>query len=296
VSGLTPRVAAWRDEGHFITVDGNRVFVRAVGGEGPPILLLHGYPSSSYDWRGLIEQLAGRRIVCFDFLGFGLSDKPRDHTYSLHRQADLAETVAQACGHDRVVLVAHDMGTSVATELLARDIDGTGALGLESVLVFNGNMLMERASLTTSQKILRSRFGPVLARLSSEFAFKRQFGRLFSDGHPLSEEEAADQWCLLAHNDGHRMLDRLIYYLHERISLAPRWHGALRNWPGELAFGWGELDPVATTAVLDGLLELRPHAPYTRWPGLGHYPQVEDPATVAAAVAAGADRVAAPAR
>ncbi len=72
----------------------------------------------------------------------------------------------------------------------------------------------------------------------------------------------------------------------ERERLVDRWHGAIRDWPGELSFAWGLEDPVATTNVLDGLRALRPQAPVTELPGLGHYPQLEDPAAVAVAVEA----------
>src|SRR5690348_6746008 len=111
---LTPRTQAWRDSGRFIEVGGRRIFVRERAGEGVPLLFLHGYPSSSYDWSRLLELLPGRRAVCFDFLGFGLSDKPRDHVYSLLPQADLAVEVARRTVGERVLLVGHDMGTSVA--------------------------------------------------------------------------------------------------------------------------------------------------------------------------------------
>ena len=266
-------------------VGGRRLFMRTAAGDGPPLLFLHGYPSSSYDWRHLLELLPGRRAVCFDFLGFGLSEKPRDHVYSLFEQADLVEGIVKRLDADRVVLVAHDMGTSVATELLARDIDGRLPFRLLSVLLLNGSMVIERASLTTSQKVLRSRFGVVAARLSNERSFRAQFGRLFSPDHPLSPEEAADQWALLAHRGGNRILHRLTHYLHERVTHAERWHGALRNWGGELELAWGMRDPVSTGAVLDAVVGMRPHARVTRFEELGHYPQLEAPEAVAPIVA-----------
>jgi pimeloyl-ACP methyl ester carboxylesterase len=262
--------------------DGGRsVFVRGQTGSGPPVLLLHGYPSSSYDWRHIVEQLPNQRLTSFDFLGFGLSDKPREHVYSLLSQADLAERVATRYGDESIVLVAHDMGTSVATELLARDLEGRLPFKLAGVLLFNGSMVIERASLTISQKLLRSRLGPLVARLSNERTFRAQFARIFSDRHPLTAEEAADQWALLSYHDGHRILDRLTFYLHERVRYAQRWHGALRDWPGRLELAWAGQDPVCTEAVLKAVLELRPGTPLTRLAELGHYPQLEDPAAVA---------------
>lgn len=291
-AGLTARTRAWFAGGSMHEVLGHRLFVREQPGAGPPLLFLHGYPSSSYDWRLVLDRLSERSATCFDFLGFGLSDKPRDVRYSLHLQADLTEELAVRLDAAPVLLVAHDMGTSVATELLARALEGRLRFRLAGVLLLNGSLVLERASLTAAQKLLRSPLGPLAARLTHERGFRLQFARLFSPTHPLSDAEAADQWSLLAHQGGHRMVDRLIYYLHERLTFAARWHGALREWPGALSLAWAGLDPICTEAVLEAVQALRPSAPLTRLPELGHYPQLEDPAAVAAIIertAAGLD-------
>jgi len=278
---LPAGVRAWRDGGGRIELGVHRVFVREHTGTGPPILLLHGYPSSSYDWRGVVARLPERRLTTLDFLGFGLSDKPPDHEYSLLGQADLVEALAARYRSEPVVLVAHDMATSVVTELLARDLENRLSFSIAAVLLFNGSMVIEKASLTVGQKLLRSRVGPIFARLSNQRSFLIEFARLFSAEHPLTAEEAAAQWALLAHAGGHRIMDRLSFYLHERSTYAERWHGALRDWPGRLELAWAGRDPVCTEAVLEAVLALRPGAPVTGLSELGHYPQIEDPATAA---------------
>jgi pimeloyl-ACP methyl ester carboxylesterase len=65
-----------------------------------------------------------------------------------------------------------------------------------------------------------------------------------------------------------------------------RWHGAFRDWPGDMRLLWGLRDPVATTAVLDGLRELRPGLVVTELADVGHYPQLEAPALVTDAIEA----------
>lgn len=284
MSELTARTAAWREAGSFVDIGGRRIFVRERPGDPgvAPLLFLHGYPSSSYDWRHAFDQLAGHHIVVFDFLGFGLSDKPRDLVYSLRIQADIAEAVAERFARRPLTLVSHDMGSSVATELLARDLEGKLSFKLSSALLFNASLVREQASLLWGQKLLLSRLGPIAARLTNERSFRRQFAGIFSGSRPLGPEEAADQWSLLTQHDGHRLLHRLIHYNRERVTppFAGRWHGALRDWPGRLELAWAEADPICTEAVLQAVLRLRPHAKVTRLAGLGHYPQLEDPRTV----------------
>lgn len=288
---LTERVGEWRARGDGESFRGRRIHVFHRDGGSPALLLLHGFPSSSYDWRALLDLEGDRAILAFDFLGFGLSDKPRDHLYTLGWQADLTEDLVRRHLAGRpVFLVAHDMGTSVATELLARDLEGRLEMELSGVLLFNGSIVLDRASLTPAQRLLRSRIGPLAARLSSERFFRREFSRIFSTAHPLSAEEATDQWSLLCHNGGRSLGHKLICYLDERERYAERWHGAVRDWNGSLSFAWGTQDPVATVAVLDALIELRPAAPVERLEELGHYPQIEDPGAIAGALRRAVER------
>jgi pimeloyl-ACP methyl ester carboxylesterase len=285
---LTSRTAAWRESGQLVDFNGHRIFVREGkgGSERPALLFLHGYPSSSYDWHHAFDRLPAHRLVVFDFLGYGLSDKPRDQLYSLSYQADIVEALARRFADQPVTLVAHDMGSSVATELLARDLDGRLSFRLGSALLFNASLVREKASLLWGQKLLLSPIGPLVSHLTTQVVFRRQFGGIFSEAHPLTPDEAADQWSLLAHNGGHRLLERLIYYNRERVTspFAERWHGALRDWPGRLQLAWAELDPICTEAVLQAVMNLRPQAELARLPGLGHYPQLEDPELVYAVI------------
>jgi len=274
---MSRSVREWRDGGRWVSTGAGRVFVRSRAGEGPTVLLLHGFPSSSYDFRSVVARLAGRSWLTMDFLGFGLSDKPRRHRYSLLEQADLVQQVVASATTGPVVLAAHDMGTSVTTELLARDLEGTLPFDLRRAVLSNGSVILERASLRPIQKLLRGPFGGLAAPLTNRRSFVRGFGRLFSAQHPLSPEEAAAQWELLCHNGGHRIAHLLSAYLDERVRYAQRWHGAVRDWPKPLGLVWGLGDPVATTNVLEGLRELRPAADVVELPGLGHYPQIEDP-------------------
>jgi pimeloyl-ACP methyl ester carboxylesterase len=283
--GLTSRVAAWRERGRDDQYRGRRIHVFGRGGRGPLLVFLHGFPSSSYDWRLLLELETEHAVLAPDFLGFGLSEKPRDHDYTLHWQADLVEELVRRHGDRRpVFVVAHDMGTSVANELMARDLVGSLEMELIGVLLLNGSMVQSAASPTLAQRVLRGPLGPLLSRLSSERFFRQQFGSIFSPAHPLTDEEAEDQWALICAGGGRTLNHKTIRYMEERIRHAERWQGAIRDFSKRVSIAWGMLDPVATERVLDAVLALRPAAPLTRFEDLGHYPQIEDPERVAAAM------------
>lgn len=285
-NSLTPGVASWQRAGSYAVFRDRQIFMQRHVADGPATVFLHGFPSSSYDWRALLDELPQANALLFDFLGFGLSDKPHDHTYTLAWQADLTEElVLRAFGDQPVFLVAHDMGTSVATELMARELAGTQRIKIAGVLLFNGSILLNLATPVLGQRLLRSRLGGLFARLTNQPVFREQFGSVFSDGHSLTRSEAADHWALTTFNGGHRLGHKLIYYMDERERYTERWHGAVRDWVGDLHFAWGMLDPVANTDVLAGLRALRPAAPVTELPKLGHYPQIEDPAALARVVA-----------
>ncbi len=289
---MISRVEEWRQRGERVGALGRSINVFHRDGEDPLLVLLHGFPSSSYDWRALLEVERRRAALAFDFLGFGLSEKPREHTYSLFWQADLvAELLGRFAAERPVFLVAHDMGTSVATELMARELEGERT-AIKGALLFNGSILLERARPTRGQRLLRGPAGPLAARLTSERFFRRQFASLFSEGHPLTPEEAAAQWALLSHDGGHRIAHRLIRYMDERERYADRWHGAFARWPKPLELAWGLRDPVAVPAVLEGLQELRPQVGVTGLPEVGHYPQIEVPERLAAAISAAVESAA----
>lgn len=277
-AALGERIETWRLKGGQEEFRGHSIHTFFQEGEGPLLILLHGFPTSSYDWRETIRLMPQQKLLAFDFLGFGLSDKPRDHNYTLSWQADLTEELADRyAGGGPVYVCAHDLGTSVATELLARDMAGELGFELCGMTIFNGSILVEKANPTLAQKLLRGPFGPLAARFANETFFRRQFASIFSEAHPVSDSDAADNWALMCWNDGNRLGHKLVSYMDERVVYADRWHGAIQRWKGNLALAWGMEDPVAVPEVLDGLLEMRPDLSAVRFEHIGHYPQVEDP-------------------
>ncbi len=247
------------------------------------MLVLHGFPTSSWDFAAAIERMAvRRRVVTFDFLGYGLSDKPSTAAYSLFEQTDIALVVARKLGLSRVHLVAHDMGTSVATELCARREWGALPLEIETLTLMNGSVHVELAHLTLGQRVLRSRLGPLFARLNNRRSFGAQIKQVCAKKPPEHEIDA--MWELIARDRGVERLPQLIGYVSERYRFHDRWIGALTRLDVPTLIAWGERDPVAVLAIARMLAGEIRGARLQTWPELGHWPQLEDPARVVATI------------
>ncbi len=258
--------AQWRAQGRMLELDAGATFVVDVparhGTTRTPLFVLHGFPTCSYDWRSVLPALgADRRIVLFDFLGFGLSAKP-DVRYSIRRYADQAEEVAEALGLGSVVLVTHDMGDTVGGELLARDLDGDLHLAIERRVLTNGSIYIEMAHLTAGQQLLLA-LDDARADISGSGddpgePFKTGLAGVFSAAHQPSTEELEAQWAFASFRDGHTLLPRTIRYIEDRHAEQDRFTGAIERHPSPLGVVWGELDPVAVAAMVERLVEARP--------------------------------------
>jgi len=273
----------WLDSGRHIQVNGIRVFVHERGA-GPAVLLLHGFPTSAYDWRGVIDRLEGTfRCIAPDLLGFGLSDKPAAFSYSLFQQADMIEAVAKGLSIDAGHIVSHDMGTSVHTELLARDLEGRLAFRVLSSTFLNGSMLQDVATITPFQKLMANN-----ETLPQAIAISENIGANYIEGlkavmkkpECVGEEEATVMTELMGYQDGNRRIPAISLYMRERYLHKERWIGALRNMKTPLQFVWADGDPVANVEVGRGLKREAPQAKYSELTGLGHFLLMEDPEAV----------------
>src|SRR5260221_9403747 len=148
-------LSRWQERGSTRQVFGRRIFHVD---EGPKtaaaILVLHGFPTSSLDFSRALPVLSrAHRVVLHDHLGFGLSEKPTDYSYSLFEQAEIALGLWDSLGIKRGHIVAHDYGTSVATEIIAKRERGGLGFELLSVTLSNGSILRELASIKLAQKL-----------------------------------------------------------------------------------------------------------------------------------------------
>lgn len=273
-------VERWEALGRRVDLLGRDIFVIDQGPrDAHPILILHGFPTCSFDWRAIIPRLAQRRrVIAFDMMGYGLSDKP-DVRYRLSDQADIAEALLAELQIDSIDLVTHDMGDSVGGELLARSLDGTLPVTIEERVLTNGSIYMDLVQLSVGQELmlaLPDEKLPADAAPTAEL-FRASLAATFAAGSQPSEEELNAQWALTERGDGHRLLPRLIRYVEERRVTEERWTGAIEAHPSRLTIIWGDHDPIAVPAMATRVAEARPDAELIMLTGIGHYPMVESP-------------------
>ncbi|MGI8407421.1 MAG: alpha/beta fold hydrolase [Actinomycetota bacterium] len=277
---MDARIEAWMARGDFVDIDGRRIFWWEQG-SGPPVLALHGFPASSYDWRHLADLLPGYRFIAFDLPGFGLSDKSPDGDYTLEGHATVAERVLAHLGVEACDIVAHDIGDSVAAELMHRSNDGSLGFQLNRVALLNGSIYIDMAQLTSGQKLFLKLPAKPMKVAPPVRMFRRQIKNLFAPQHRPPDEEFEMMELFLKHEDGVRIIPITIRYINERKRNQERWTDSLTQFRGHLAALWGELDTVAVPAMVTRLSELRPSTSVVRWPDVAHWPQVEVPDRVA---------------
>lgn len=271
----------WRRAGQYISFKGHQIYSQVVGNNGPLVLILHGFPTSSYDYVRLVPLLASHyRLILFDFLGYGFSDKPKQHPYSLFEQADIVEAVASHYGLKQAYILTHDMGNSVVLEIMKRQ-----RLIIDRLVMLNGSVLLTHYRPVITQKLLlHPTIGPLMTRLRliRRPVFARQFGKLFAQ-RP-SANEIAEFWGLIQYNDGVANYHLLIQYLAERRIHELTWLDALTRHTAPLTVIWGQRDPVAVPKIAEAIIERRPDTAYFPLDTIGHFPQWEAPEVVAAIV------------
>ncbi len=215
---LSDRLQEWKNSGQYLKFKEFNVFYKDSLGSGDldkVVLILHGFPSSTFDWYKMWDGMRKNfgRVIAADFLGFGLSDKPRGHSYTMFEQADIMESLMAKLGVKRVHILAHDMGDTVAQELIARQnaAEKTNRkLDLEilSVCLTNGGILPETLELRFMQKLLlKPWIGPLAKRLTNRLIFKKAFGEVFGERTQPTDDEFQEHWALIRWNDGDLITD-----------------------------------------------------------------------------------------
>ena len=288
---MSPQLKIWKSYGEYLPYGPfqHQLFIRQIGNPlatpQKTLLLIHGFPESSFSYHAIIDGMLKTfdRIILFDMLGYGLSDKPsKNYTYSLFEQADTVFQVWKHFGVKGGHLLSHDMGDSVATEILARHenglMPGWFPAGLQSLTFTNGSMVLELAKLRITQKMLLSKYGHLMKGISTFKIFKQQVQSAHGNSN-LSEEEIQMLWELNTLQDGHKKTYLTIKYLNDRKRFEKtRWLPALSQTKLPVHICWGDEDAVAKVEMAYYLKEkICKNATLTIMKGVGHFCQIGSP-------------------
>ena len=277
----------WKSKGEFITVNDRKLFVIDTSSffstedqvPSKTMVVLHGYPTSSYDYYKVLPKLSKHyRVIIHDHLGFGFSDKPLDYSYSLLDQADLALHLWQLLGVKKVHLLAHDYGTSVATEIIARNNNHELTIEIEKLTLCNGSMHIELSKLRTIQKLLKNKWlGKYVAKLTTYAIFSKNLRNVYFDKTKVSNNELKDMWMQLEYNEGRKVIHKLSQYINERYTYWNRWIGALKETNLQTNIVWAKNDPVAVPAIARLIATEISNNKLFWIENTGHFPMLENP-------------------
>ena len=277
----------WKSKGEFITVNDRKLFVIDTSSffstenqvPSKTMVVLHGYPTSSYDYYKVLPELSKHyRVIIHDHLGFGFSDKPLDYSYSLLDQADLALQLWQLLGVKKVHLLAHDYGTSVATEIIARNNNHELIIEIEKLTLCNGSMHIELSQLRIIQKLLKNKWlGKYVAKLTTYAIFSKNLRNVYFDKTKVSNNELKDMWMQLEYNEGRKVIHKLSQYINERYTYWNRWIGALKETNLQTNIVWAKNDPVAVPAIARLIATEISNNKLFWIENTGHFPMLENP-------------------
>jgi pimeloyl-ACP methyl ester carboxylesterase len=279
----------WRAEGELVplTVRGRSatVFRRVAGSfAGEVWTLLHGWPTTSWDWAAIAPAIErSHRTLLLDWPGLGASSKGDGVDYSIDA---LAETVIALWHHDGIAatrIVAHDVGTTVAQELLARGLEDRLDVEIVSVTWLNGSLYPDLDGSTQSPlPLLDDATDPAMAAAIDAELYCAGLADVHHPAHQPSSETLGQHWIAFGGSESAREMPRFLRYIPERYERADRLVGAIETTGVVQRFIWGDSDPISGRAQSARLQErLGPGVDLVSFADCSHYPHTERPRDVA---------------
>ncbi len=272
----------WKDSGSYFTYkDKHQVFYQK-SGEGEVLVLVHGFPTSSWDWEKIWSSLTTKyEVHTLDMMGYGFTSKPKDFKYSIAAQVDLWEYYLSEQKIDKFHILAHDYGDTVVQEMLARYKENKQyPYDIKSVVFLNGGMFPETNFPTITQRLLLTPFGNLLKHFMGRNTLAKNFKKIFGAHTQPSAEEIDEFWEVVDYNNGKDMIPKLIKYLTERDVHKIRWREAIQYTDMPKRLIDGGVDPISGKHMADFYQEIVPNADVIVLEEIGHYPQVEAPEKV----------------
>lgn len=271
----------WQQAGTNFKYRGHRVFYRLSGG-GEVVLLVHGFPTASWDWHKIYDSLAGRfKVLAPDMMGFGFSAKPKKYEYSIFDQADLLEALMEKQGVKSVHLLCHDYGDTVGQELLARYIERKGkdrrTVEIKSICFLNGGLFPESHNPRLIQKLLISPIGFLLNPFLTKAKLRSNFNAIFGKNTQPTDNEIDEFYDLIDYNNGKSIMNKLIRYMTERKKYRERWVMPLVKPSMPVRLINGSQDPISGKHLAVYYEQFVEQPDVVHLAEAGHYPQTETP-------------------
>lgn len=277
----------WKQKGKSFNYKGFNIFYRKEGA-GSVLVIFHGYPYNTFDWKDVWEELtASYTVIAPDMLGMGFSDKPKDYEYSFADMADLYTSLLQHLKVENCHFIAHDLGNSVVQELIARDLEQNNPFTIESIAFLNGGLFTDAYQPRLIQIILSKSppfIGKLMSKLMSKSAVDKATSEVFGLLTKPDERLLQNFWDILNYNDG-----KSIAYLLGRLVFAKerhqeRWIKAMQKTSIPMCFINGPSDPNSGIRMVNRYRELIPNPNVVLLDeNIGHWLQIEDPKSVLSA-------------
>ena len=262
-----------------VNIDGLNIFYREAGKEtAPKLVLLHGFPASSHQYRNLMPALADRfHVIAPDYPGFGNSDMPdpAKFAYTFDKTSEIIESFLRKVGFTRFGLYVQDYGGPVGFRIVGRHPEW-----LEWLIIQNTNAY--EIGFTPAWDELRSNYWKTRSAESEKaigaFLEPATVKVVYTTGHPNPELISPDNWNMDNHfmerpNAKRVQLD-FFYDYRTNVELYPGWQAFLRKHQPKTIIFWGQGDIFFTPEGGDAYLKDLPQAEMHRL-NSGHF-AVED--------------------
>lgn len=277
---MNKEVESWKSNGKYFRFNDKNIFYNQIGG-GDNLLIIHGYPYNSFEWKDTIEELSKTyKVTFFDLLGMGFSDKPKNHKYSFEEYCDIVNALLKNLNINETHIFSHDLGVSVTQELIARNAEGKNSFKIKSSAFMNGSLFIDVYKPRLIQKLLSKSptlIGEVFSKIMSKKMVNKSVKSVFGPFTQPTEDFLDNQWEILNYNQGKNityLIGRLVF---EKYKYLNRWVNAMQTTTIPMCYICGPFDPNSGINMAKRYEELIPNPKvYLMSENIGHWPQLEN--------------------
>jgi haloalkane dehalogenase len=270
----------------WVKRNGHRIYTREYPGQEPAILLLHGFPDNLHLYDRLLPHLhPPRRVVTFDFLGWGASDKPTRYPYTATNQTGDLDAVIRQLGLDQVTVVVHDASGPPGIDWALEHPQRVAALVLLNTYYCQMPGLRSPEAIWLFSTPLVRQLARPASRLFGDLVFRRmyhwQVGRFFGDPKVGQEFLPLLYQQFTTSPSTHEAFFGLNQDLPATIAAGTAAVPRLRRFTRPVRIIFGAADPYLNTRVARRFHQLLPTSELFLLDGARHYVQMDEPGEVA---------------